>query len=149
MINIGIIHGPNFNFLGKRDKKHYGRLSLTELNDNLEQFALGKDIQLEIFQSNEEGKIINAIQNFSDQAKGLIINPGALTHYSYAIRDALQDCSVPVIEVHLSNIFQREAFRGKSVTVPVCDGQIVGLSYDSYKLAIIGLLNLIRDKNKG
>ena len=144
MLRIGIIHGPNLNNLGKRDKKMYGDITLDKINEKLKNFALSKNIELNIFQSNHEGKIIDAIQNFSQEMNGIIINPGAYTHYSYAIRDALEDCKLPIIEVHLSNIFLRENFRKKSVTAPVCKGQIVGLGYHVYILAIYGLEDLIR-----
>jgi 3-dehydroquinate dehydratase II len=147
MLKIGIIHGPNLNQLGRRKKEHYGIVTLVEINDRLEKFAHKMDIQLEIIQTNHEGEIVDKIQFFSEKANGIIINPGAFTHYSYAIRDALEDCSIPVIEVHISNIFSRENFRGKSVTVPVCNGQIVGLGYQGYLMAIEGINHLIKIKN--
>src|SRR5665648_416835 len=126
MIKIGIINGPNLNMLGKRDQKIYGKVSLKEINHKIESFAKKEDIEITIKQSNFEGEIIESIQQFSSQVDGLIINPAAYTHYSYAIADALRDCSIPVIEVHLSNIFSREDFRGESVTAPACIGQIAG-----------------------
>ena len=147
MVTIGIIHGPNLNQLGKRQEEHYGIITLAEINARLEKYALNIGIKLEFMQSNYEGKIIDGIQSFSNKVNGIIINPGAFTHYSYAIRDALEDCPLPVIEVHLSNIFSREDFREKSVTAPVCEGQIVGMGYYGYLMAIKGIQYLIKARN--
>jgi len=147
-MNITVIHGPNLNRLGHRNKKHYGTLTLAEINKMLEEKAVKLNISLEIMQSNHEGEIIDFIQQSSDSANGIIINPGAFTHYSFAIRDALDDCTVPVIEVHLSNIYSREGFRAKSVTAEVCSGQISGIGAQGYLLALEGLYFLIKE-NKG
>jgi len=146
MLKIGIINGPNLNILGKRDQKIYGNLTLEEMNHKIESFAKKEDIELTIKQSNFEGEIVEYIQKLSSQLDGLIINPAAYTHYSYAIADALRDCTVPVIEVHLSNIFSREDFREKSVTAPACIGQISGFGYQSYILAIYALQDLLKNK---
>ena len=143
MLKIGIINGPNLNMLGKRDQKIYGNLTLEEMNHKIESFAEKEGIELIIMQSNFEGEIVESIQKLSSQLDGLIINPAAYTHYSYAIADALRDCSIPVIEVHLSNIFSREDFRGKSVTAPACIGQIAGFGYQSYILAIHALQDFL------
>jgi len=148
MLKIGIINGPNLNMLGKRDKKIYGNLTLEEMNHEIESFAKKEDIELTIKQSNFEGEIIKFIQQNSSKLNGLIINPAAYTHYSYAIADALQDCTIPVIEVHLSNIFSREDFRGKSVTASACIGQIAGFGFQSYILAIHALQDLLKKKLK-
>jgi len=148
MLKIGIINGPNLNVLGKRDQKIYGNLTLKEINHKLKSFAEKEGIELTIKQSNFEGEIIESIQQFSSQVDGLIINPAAYTHYSYAIADALRDCSIPIIEVHLSNIFSREDFRGKSVTASACIGQIAGFGYQSYILAIHALQDLQKKKPK-
>jgi len=144
MLKIGIINGPNLNMLGKRDQKIYGNLTLEEVNCKIKSFAKKEDIELTIKQSNFEGEIIESIQQFSPQVDGLIINPAAYTHYSYAIADALRDCSIPVVEVHLSNIFSREDFRGKSVTAPACIGQIAGFGFQSYILAIHALQDFLK-----
>jgi len=146
MLKIGIINGPNLNMLGKRDQKIYGNLALEEINHKIESFAEKEGIELIIMQSNFEGEIVESIQKLSSQLDGLIINPAAYTHYSYAIADALRDCPIPVIEVHLSNIFSREDFRGKSVTAPACIGQIAGFGYQSYILAIHALQDLLKNK---
>ncbi len=148
MLKIGIINGPNLNMLGKRDQKVYGDLTLKEINHKIRSFAEKEGIELIIKQSNYEGEIIEFIQQFSSQVDGLIINPAAYTHYSYAIADALRDCPIPVVEVHLSNIFSREDFRGKSVTASACIGQITGFGYQSYILAICALQDLILIKQK-
>ena len=148
MLKIGIINGPNLNMLGKRDQKIYGNITLEEINRKIKSFAKKEDIELTIKQSNFEGEIIEFIQQNSSQVDGLIINPAAYTHYSYAIADALRDCSIPVVEVHLSNIFSREDFRGKSVTAPACIGQIAGFGCQSYILAIHALQDLLKKKPK-
>ena len=148
MLKIGIINGPNLNMLGKRDQKIYGNLTLEKMNHKIKSFAQKEDIELTIKQSNFEGEIIEFIQQFSSRVDGLIINPAAYTHYSYAIADALRDCSIPVVEVHLSNIFSREDFRGKSVTVSACIGQITGFGYQGYILAIYALQDLLKKKPK-
>jgi len=149
MLKIGIINGPNLNMMGKRDQKIYGNLTLKEMNHKIESFAKKEDIELTIKQSNSEGEIIEFIQQNSSKLNGLIINPAAYTHYSYAIADALRDCLIPVVEVHLSNIFSREDFRGKSVTASVCIGQIAGFGYQSYILAIRALCSLIPSEGEG
>ena len=148
MLKIGIINGPNLNMLGKRDQKIYGNLTLEEMNHKIESFAKKENIELTIKQSNFEGEIIEFIQQNSSKLNGLVINPAAYTHYSYAIADALKDCPIPTIEVHLSNIFSREDFRGKSVTVSACIGQIAGFGYQSYILAIRALQDLLEKKLK-
>jgi len=148
MLKIGIINGPNLNMLGKRDQNIYGNLTLEEMNHRIESFAKEEDIELTIKQSNSEGEIIDSIQRFSSQVDGLIINPAAYTHYSYAIADALRDCPIPTIEVHISDIFSREDFRRKSVTASACTEQIAGFGYQSYILAIYALQDLLKDKPK-
>ncbi|HZK39945.1 MAG TPA: type II 3-dehydroquinate dehydratase [Atribacterota bacterium] len=149
MLKIGIINGPNLNRLGKRNQKIYGNLTLEEMNYKIESFAKKENIELTIKQSNFEGEIIEFIQQNSSKLNGLIINPAAYTHYSYAIADALRDCPIPVVEVHLSNIFSREDFRGKSVTAPACIGQIAGFGFQSYILAIHALCSLIPSEGEG
>ncbi len=148
MLKIGIINGPNLNMLGKRNQKIYGNLTLEEINCKIKSFAKKEGIELIIMQSNFEGEIIEFIQQNSSQVDGLIINPAAYTHYSYTIADALRDCSIPVVEVHLSNIFSREDFRRKSVTASACIGQIAGFGFQSYILAICALQDLLKKKPK-
>lgn len=142
-MRILVINGPNLNFLGIREKGIYGTQDYNYLLQSLEEKAKEKNIDIETFQSNGEGEIIDRIQKaYHDQIDGLIINPGAYTHYSYAIRDALSSLMIPKIEVHISNIHQREEFRHTSVTAPVCSGQIAGLGLQGYLLAVDAMIGL-------
>ena len=141
MRNILVIHGPNLNLLGKRKPEVYGTLTLDELNKKIEAFSEEKNIAVRIIQSNSEGDIIDAIHDAGD-ACGIVINPGGYTHTSVAIRDAVEAVGVPVVEVHISNIYAREAFRQKSVIAPVCIGQITGLGWVGYLLAIEYLMKM-------
>ncbi|SHF21262.1 3-dehydroquinate dehydratase [Marinitoga hydrogenitolerans DSM 16785] len=138
---ILIVNGPNLNMLGKRPKKIYGSFSYEDLIEEIKQWSIKSGIPVEVFQSNIEGEIINRLQKMN--FKGLIINAGAYTHYSYAIRDALEIIDIPKIELHISNIYKREEFRNKSVIAPVCDGQITGLGLDGYILALEYLKKLL------
>lgn len=133
---VCLIHGPNLNLLGFRDREVYGSKKLDEINDEIKKRAQDLGLEIEIFQSNSEGEIIDLIQQAREKAKIIIINPGAYTHYSLAIRDALADVGLPVIEVHLSNIYSREDFRHFSCIAPVAWGQISGFGAQSYLLAL-------------
>ncbi|HCL00505.1 MAG TPA: type II 3-dehydroquinate dehydratase [Candidatus Marinimicrobia bacterium] len=135
MGTILIIHGPNLNLLGKRKPGVYGTLTLDEINRKIREYADSKGISVDIRQSNHEGDIIDAIQQ-SGGMTGIILNPGGFTHTSVAIRDAVEAVAVPVIEVHLSNIYSREPFRQKSLIAPLCRGQISGLGWQGYILAL-------------
>ena len=135
-MKLRIINGPNLNLLGRRNPEHYGKLHFPELMNQVQKYAEEKGLQVSCFQSNHEGEIIDDIHKNLDQIDGLIINPGALTHYSYALRDALEILEVPVIEVHLSNIHARESFRQNSVVSPVSTGTICGLGIKGYFLAL-------------
>ncbi|RAP33940.1 type II 3-dehydroquinate dehydratase [Candidatus Marinamargulisbacteria bacterium SCGC AG-439-L15] len=139
-MKILIIHGPNLNLLGKREPEIYGTKTLEEINTDCKSFAETHNSTIDCFQSNHEGEIIETIQNASGQYDGLIINPGAFTHYSIAIRDALASLTIPKIEVHLSNIYKREEFRKTSYTAGACDGVITGFGDTSYILALSQLL---------
>ena len=145
MIKIGVIHGPNLGMLGKREPDIYGAITLDELNRRLTQAAQELGIELRITQSDHEGDIVRAIHDCMGWAHAIIINPAALTHYSSAVRDALQAVRVPAIEVHLSNIHAREEFRRVSVTAPVTVGQIIGLGAEGYLLALRAAKGLVQD----
>lgn len=136
MKKIILIHGPNLNMLGVREPEIYGSTTMAEINEEVT--ALGKELGADVdcFQSNSEGAIIDKIQSAYGTADGIIINPGAYTHYSYAIHDALTSVHLPAIEVHLSDISKREEFRRHSVIKPACRAQIAGLGKDSYIVAL-------------
>lgn len=139
-MKILVMNGPNLNFLGIREPAQYGTENYETLCAKIEAAAAAKGDTVEIFQNNCEGALIDRLQAaYSDGTEGIIINPGAYTHYSYAIRDALASLTMKKIEVHISNIHKREEFRHTSVTAPVCDGQIVGLGTDGYLLALDAL----------
>ncbi|MBR1471968.1 MAG: type II 3-dehydroquinate dehydratase [Lachnospiraceae bacterium] len=141
-----IINGPNINFLGIREKGVYGTRTYDDLLQMIEEKAKEMDCAVEVFQSNHEGAIIDRIQDaYSDGTQGMIINPGAYTHYSYAIRDALASITMPKIELHISDIMTREAFRHISVTAEVCDEQIKGLGLDGYLVALEHMREMVRN----
>ena len=137
MKKVCIINGPNLNLLGKREKEIYGDKSFEEVFNQLQEFAQSKSMDLSYFQSNHEGEIINKIHECMGDMDYIVINPGALTHYSYSIFDAILAVKVPTIEVHISNIFSREEWRKKSVISPACVGIISGLGLDVYRLALL------------
>lgn len=139
MKKILVIQGPNLNLLGEREPGIYGNDSFESINNEIMAEAEALGLECRIFQSNHEGAIIDEIQNARKDFSGIIINPGAYTHYSYAIRDAISAVKIPCIEVHISNIHKREEFRSKSVTAPVCIGQICGLGKTGYILALKAL----------
>lgn len=136
MSKILVINGPNLNLLGKREPAIYGDKSLDDLNQQLSKLAKELKLNLCFFQSNHEGEIIDFIQNESESAQGMVINPGAYTHYSIAIRDAIAAANIVTVEVHISNIHDREEFRSKSVIAPVCIGSIVGFGFYGYAMAL-------------
>lgn len=132
-----VLNGPNINFLGIREKGIYGTQDYEYLVKMLTEKAEAEGHELEVFQSNYEGGLIDKIQEaYYSGVEGIIINPGAFTHYSYAVRDALASIQIPIVEVHISNVHKREEFRHVSVTAPVCTGQIVGLGLKGYALAM-------------
>lgn len=136
-----VINGPNLNFLGIREKGIYGSETYENLCEYIQLEAKKMNVDVELKQSNVEGEIINFIQGAYESVDGIVINPGAYTHYSIAIYDALKSVNTPIVEVHLSNIYSREEFRHKSVTAPACMGQISGLGFLGYKFAMEALKN--------
>jgi 3-dehydroquinate dehydratase-2 len=140
---IIVIHGPNINLTGEREATYYGKESFASINEEILAYAEKCGLDCEIYQSNVEGEIINKLQEIRHDCDGVVMNAGAYTHYSYAIRDAIASIRIPCVEVHMSNIHAREEFRHKSVIAPVCAGQISGFGKHSYFLAIEGLCALL------
>ena len=143
-MNILVINGPNLNLLGTREPEIYGTETLEELMMWIETSPKSSELSFEFYQSNHEGEIIDTIQDERHWANGLLINPAAFSHYSYAIRDAISAIEIPAIEVHLSDIHNREEFRQKSVISPVCLDQVVGLGKDSYIRGLELLVNSLK-----
>lgn len=144
LTKILVLHGPNLNLLGEREPEVYGDLSLESINRDLLKIARERDCELEIFQSNSEGAMVDAIQQARRSCQGILINPAAYTHTSVALRDALAAVALPVVEVHLSNIYRREPFRHHSYVAPVAVGQVSGFGALSYTLGLLGLLDQIQ-----
>ena len=148
-MKILILHGPNLNLLGTREPEVYGSLTLDDINTKL--VELGKELGMEItcLHSNHEGALIDALQDARSWANGVVFNPGGYTHTSIALRDAISAIGIPVIEVHLSNVYAREEFRHVSMISAVCRGKIVGLGWQSYTLGLRALAELLTDKTSG
>jgi len=142
---ILVVHGPNLNLVGRREPEIYGTMTFAEINRLLRAEAKKLGADLAIFQSNHEGEIIDRIQTAAGKSDGLLINPGALTHTSLALRDTIEGAGLPAVEVHLSNLHKREPFRHFSYTASVCRGQITGFGYRSYLLGLIALLAILRE----
>ena len=145
-MKILVINGPNLNLLGTREPKIYGSLTLNDIENQIAEFASMLQIEVQFFQSNIEGEIVDAIQKakFEWNCNAILINPAAYTHTSVAIRDAISAVELPAVEVHISNIHTREEFRKHSYIAPVCKGQIAGFGIDSYKLGLQALTNLTK-----
>jgi len=145
-MKILVLHGPNLNLLGVREPKIYGHETLDDINARLEARAAQSNVELRIVQSNHEGVLVDELHSARLAGfNGILINPGAFTHYSYALRDAIAATDLPAVEVHLSNVHKREEFRHTSVLVPVCIGQVMGFGWRSYLLGLEGLLNYLSD----
>lgn len=135
-MRVLVLNGPNLNMLGTREPHIYGATTLADIQAAMVTQAQQHNAEIIFFQSNHEGALIDVIQAHQSKIDGIIINPGAFTHYSYALRDALSAVSVPIIEVHISNVYKREAFRHHSVIAPIATGQIAGLGWQGYLLAL-------------
>jgi len=143
-LNILVLHGPNLNLLGQREPDVYGVLTLDNINGILLELAKKLQVQVSTFQSNHEGALVDAIHQAIAKFQGIVINPGAYTHTSVAIRDAIAAVEIPTVEVHLSNVYRREEFRHYSYIAPVALGQISGFGADSYGLGLQALVNYLR-----
>tara|TARA_Y100000996_G_scaffold411393_2_gene395468 strand:- start:9271 stop:9708 length:438 start_codon:yes stop_codon:yes gene_type:complete len=135
-MQILLINGPNLNMLGQREETIYGSNTLDSIIENLQEIAISKDVNLIAFQSNDESEIVTFIQKNSDSSDGIIINAGALTHYGLSLKDALLDASLPIIEVHISNVHSRESYRRDSVIATIAMGQIIGVGTKGYTYAL-------------
>ncbi len=144
MKKIIILNGPNLNLLGEREKSQYGSSTLADIQNNCEDFAKKNDVKLSFFQSNIEGELVNQIQDSRNKQNGLIINAGGYTHSSVAIHDALKIIKIPIIELHISNIYNREEFRHKSLISKVAQGVICGFGVDGYLMALEAMKKIIK-----
>lgn len=142
MIRVLVLSGPNLNLLGTREPGVYGTATLAQIEKLVADRAAQLDASTEFIQSNHEGELVDAIQHADGEFEAIVFNPGAFTHYSYALRDAVASVGVPVIEIHLSNIAARESFRAASVIAPVCAGQISGFGAGSYLLGLVAAVDM-------
>jgi 3-dehydroquinate dehydratase II len=148
-MKILVLHGPNLNLLGTREPQIYGSLTLADINAKLVELAGEQHAELVCTQSNHEGGLVDALHDARMWADGVVFNPGAYTHTSIALRDAISAIGIPVIEVHLSNVYAREEFRHVSMISAVCKGKITGLGWRSYSLGLRALLEMLSDKETG
>lgn len=146
-MKIMVIQGPNLNMLGVREQDVYGPMKLEQIHAQMKDFAKQNNVEIEFFQSNLEGEIVDQVQECYGEIDGIIINPAAYTHTSIAIRDAISAVSIPTIEVHISNIHRREEFRKENMIAPVCSSSVVGFGPFGYHLAMIGILQIMNEVN--
>ncbi|WP_345979386.1 type II 3-dehydroquinate dehydratase [Sulfurimonas sp. HSL3-2] len=144
-MKIVVIQGPNLNMLGVREQQFYGPMKLEQIHAQMKDFATQNGIEIEFFQSNLEGELVDRIQECYGEVDGIIINPAAYTHTSIAIRDAISAVSIPTIEVHISNTYRREEFRQKNLIAPVCTSSLIGFGPFGYHLAMVGMLQLFNE----
>ncbi len=144
MVKVLVIHGPNLDLLGRRQPEIYGSFTLDEINQKLKKTAQKENVEIEFFQSNHEGEIVDVIGKAKNNFNAILINPAAYTHTSVAIRDAIGAVELPCVEVHLSNIYAREEFRHTSLIAPVAAGQVAGFGIDSYLLGLQAAIKLVR-----
>ena len=147
-MKILVINGPNLNMLGKRDAGQYGSVTLAEIERRVGQRAEELGAEVDFFQSNHEGEIVDRLQQAADSADAVVINPGALTHYGLSMRDALADAGLPIVEVHLSNIHARERFRHRSVVAPIAVGQVCGLGWRGYVYAVEYVIARLQEESR-
>ena len=145
---INVINGPNLNLLGKREKEKYGNISLKDVENNCSEFGIKNNLEISFFQSNIEGELVNAIQKSINNFNGLIINAGGYTHTSVAIHDALKVLKIPIIELHITNIYKREEFRHKSLISTIATGIICGFGTKGYTIALESIKNLLENENR-
>ena len=145
---IAVIHGPNLNMLGVRDPDIYGQDTFADIEQRIRDHAAAVGLGVRSFQSNSEGALIDFVQDSMNWANAIVVNPGAYTHYSYALRDALADTRLPVVEVHVSNIHTREEFRSRSVIAPIASGQITGFGTRSYLLALDAVKSILEESHR-
>ncbi len=148
-MTILVLHGPNLNFLGKRDKNIYGTETLDFINKKIKAHAQTKDFQVQIYQSNHEGELIDFIQREKDETIGMLINPGGFSHSSVSLHDAILDYGKPTIEIHISNPLKREKFRHSLLTAKACYGLISGFGWRSYIVGLDALINTVLDQKMG
>ncbi len=148
MASFLILNGPNINMLGRRDTSIYGSKTLDEVNQEISRVAKDLEVEVVFYQSNVEGELVNCIQEQWDKVQGIILNPGALTHYGLSLKDALIDCRLPVIEVHLGNPWSREPWRRVSVISDIARGQIAGFGWRSYTSALQVLAELVEEESR-
>jgi 3-dehydroquinate dehydratase-2 len=144
-MKIVVIQGPNLNMLGVREQNIYGPMKLEQIHAQMQEVATQNGVEIEFFQSNLEGELVDKIQECYGEAQGIIINAAAYTHTSIAIRDAISAVSIPAIEVHISNVYRREEFRQKNLIAPVCASSVIGFGPFGYHLAMMGMLQIMNE----